>query len=99
MFSSFFSSSRAKISFGIILYLHAHDSSHAFSVSVDQSQRSVPSKVPFVNIELPNFDHLFDDIREVSPLAALLISDYQKGKGYEGDRGFAAADELRKSCS
>ena len=51
-------------------------------------QRLTPSTVDNVEIELPDFDELFRRIREVSPLACMVI------EGEEG--GFAVADEKCK---
>ena len=61
-----------------------------FSVFPSQESKrlSVPSQVDNVNIELPDFDILFSQIREVSPLACMAFD------GQEG--GFAVAEEKCK---
>lgn len=47
-------------------------------------QRTAPSKTEGVEIELPNFDELFNRIQQVSPLARLAMEG--------GTGGFANAD-------
>lgn len=51
-------------------------------------QRTAPSKTEGVEIDLPNFDELFNRIQQVSPLARLAI---QGGTG-----GFDNADYSSK---
>ena len=51
-------------------------------------QKTTPSKTEGVEIELPNFDELFNRIREVSPLCNMAI-DGELG-------GFDVADEKCK---
>ncbi len=48
------------------------------------THRTVPSKTEGVEIELPNFDELFNRIQQVSPLARLAMEG--------GTGGFANAD-------
>lgn len=52
--------------------------------NADAPSRKAPSKILGVELEMPNFDELFDRIQQVSPLARLAIS---KKEG-----GFAALD-------
>ena len=62
----------------------------AFSAMFPDQQsgkRLTPSAVEGVRIELPDFDVLFQNIREVSPLAYMVL-DQDEITG-----GFAAADE------
>jgi hypothetical protein len=61
--------------------------------------RSTPSKVPDVQIELPDFDALFDNIREVSPLASMIITQDQSGGDIGGEQGFEIADKKYASPS
>ena len=61
--------------------------------------RSTPSKIPDVQIELPDFDALFDNIREVSPLASMIITQDQSGEYVGGEQGFEIADEKCKSST
>ncbi len=51
-------------------------------------QRTAPSKTEGVEIELPNFDELFNRIQQVSPLARLAMEG--------GTGGFAKADYTSK---
>jgi hypothetical protein len=53
------------------------------------NKRTVPSKTKGVDIELPNFDELFDRIKEVSPLARQVIQQ-RKEKDVTRRRGLAA---------
>mmetsp|Transcript_8905 Transcript_8905/g.12984 ORF Transcript_8905/g.12984 Transcript_8905/m.12984 type:complete len:134 (-) Transcript_8905:909-1310(-) len=52
-------------------------------------QKTAPSKTEGVEIELPNFDELFNRIQQVSPLARVAM----EGGGNGEERGFAAAGE------
>jgi len=67
--------------------------SHAFSTPlftpVIDHQKTAPSKKTGVEIELPDFDALFDQIQRVSPLTKLAI----EGGGRNGKRGFAAIED------
>lgn len=71
--------------------------SHAFSTPlftpVIDHQKTAPSKKTGVEIELPDFDALFDQIQRVSPLTKLAI----EGGGRNGKRGFAAIEDNCKS--
>jgi hypothetical protein len=55
-------------------------------------QRTAPSKIEGVEIELPDFDELFGRIQQVSPLARLAINGNRDGK-----KGFEAIDDTCKS--
>lgn len=52
------------------------------------AQRTAPSKIEGVEIELPNFDELFGRIQQVSPLARVVM---QRASN-DDKRGFEAAD-------
>ena len=78
----------------------------AFSVFPSNSIKYAPSSVPNVNIEMPDFDVLFDNIREVSPLFSQCLEGSEgekriRGEGdcegeSEHDFGFASADQMCK---
>jgi hypothetical protein len=56
----------------------------AFAPSLFQAPKTAPSKTEGVEIELPDFDELFDRIKKVSPLARQVIEDDGTGKrGFE----------------
>lgn len=55
-------------------------------------QRTTPSKTSGVEIELPDFDEMFNRIQTVSPLARLAIQGGGTGVG----GGFAAIDDTSK---
>ena len=57
-------------------------------------QRTTPSKSAGVDIELPDFDELFDRIQQVSPLARDVIA--RAGTASEGGLGFASVDDTCK---
>jgi hypothetical protein len=80
----------------ILTLLFAASCSHAFSTPlftpVVDNQKTAPSKKIGVEIELPDFDALFDQIQRVSPLTKLAI----EGGGRNGKRGFAAIEENSK---
>jgi hypothetical protein len=71
-------------------------SSQAYSNTLFQqaptAQQTFPSKTDGVEIELPDFDELFERIQLVSPLARVAI----EGGEIDGKRGFEAID---KSCT
>eukprot|EP00978_Attheya_sp_CCMP212_P021434 scaffold62528_cov26-Attheya_sp.AAC.1 len=77
------------------LAMMATSSVNAFSSPVFQEQRimqkTAPSKMEGVEIELPDFDELFDRIQQVSPLTKSAI------EGRTG--GFEEADANGKSSS
>ena len=80
----------------IVIYLSALlVSSQAFSNTLFQQaptqQKTFPSKTEGVEIELPDFDELFERIQLVSPLARVAV----EGGEIDGKRGFEAID---KSC-
>ena len=54
-------------------------------------QRTTPSQTDGVDIELPDFDELFDRIQQVSPLAREVIS--RNGVVDNGPKGFQAIDD------
>lgn len=54
-------------------------------------QKTAPSKHDGVDIELPDFDELFDRIQQVSPLAKQVIQRSEK-------RGFSHVRESGKNC-
>jgi len=76
----------------ILLLLSSATSANAFSNAIFQesvkAQRTAPSKIEGVEIELPNFDELFGRIQQVSPLARVAMRRAQSND----KRGFLAAD-------
>ena len=100
MFATNSLSSCATILLTITFHLNMQGETSAFSVLQDNQatsrQRSVPSSVPNVQIELPDFDVLFDNIRELSPLTNMMISECQNSSVGEYHHGFAVADEMCK---
>ena len=65
----------------------------AFSTLFQQAptlQKTAPSKKEGVDIELPNFDELFDRIQRVSPLARTVMA---QDNMLPDSRGFAAVDD------
>lgn len=87
-----FSESMRLNSWASILLLASTASVNAFSTAIFQesitSQRTAPSKIEGVEIELPNFDELFGRIQQVSPLARLAM---QRAQTHD-KKGFVAAD-------
>ena len=87
----------ASSSSSVLLLLVATPGFHAYSTSlftpVVTNQKTAPSKRNGVEIELPDFDALFDQIQQVSPLTKLAF----EGGGRNGKRGFAAIEEKGKS--
>lgn len=79
-------------SWATILFLASASSVNAFSSAIFQesvtAQRTTPSKIKGVEIELPNFDELFGRIQQVSPLARLAM---QRAQTHD-KKGFMAAD-------
>jgi hypothetical protein len=75
------------ISISLAIYIRTASGYSVFS-SQESKRSSVPSQTDNVNIELPDFDVLFHQIREVSPLACMAF-DCQEG-------GFAVSDEKCK---
>jgi hypothetical protein len=75
-----------------LLLLSSATSANAFSNAIFQesvkAQRTAPSKIEGVEIELPNFDELFGRIQQVSPLARVAMRRAQSND----KRGFLAAD-------
>jgi len=55
-------------------------------------QKMSPSKTVGVDIELPDFNELFDRIQQVSPLARSVIAN-KNNPPLGGPRGFAAVDD------
>lgn len=55
------------------------------------AQQTFPSKTDGVEIELPDFDELFERVKQVSPLARVAV----EGREVDGARGFGAVE---KSC-
>ena len=80
-----------------LLLLSTAARSNAFSTPLFTrevtKQKTAPSKNIGVEIELPNFDALFDQIQHVSPLTKVAI----EGGGRDGKRGFAAMEDHCKS--
>lgn len=73
----------------------AYGFNNALFQSAATQQRTAPSKIEGVEIELPDFDELFGRIQQVSPLARIAINN-----GNTGDKkGFAAVDDTCKSLS
>jgi len=76
----------------ILLVLSSATSANAFTNAIFQesatAQRTAPSKIEGVEIELPNFDELFGRIQQVSPLARVAMQRAQS----DDKRGFLAAD-------
>jgi len=70
--------------------------SHAFSASLFQEvptlQKTAPSTLEGIDIELPNFDELFARIQQVSPLARNAITGYSLNT----ERGFRGIDDQGK---
>jgi len=62
-----------------------------FQEQVGMQQRTL-SKTDGVEIELPDFNELFNRIQQVSPLARLAIN----GGGSGESKGFAAVDDTCK---
>lgn len=67
----------------------------AFSNTIFQesiiAQRTAPSKVEGVEIELPNFDELFERVKQVSPLARVAMEKRDSNDDNDDKRGFLAA--------
>jgi hypothetical protein len=86
------SGSIALNSWATILLLSSAASVNAFTNTIFQesvtAQRTAPSKIEGVEIELPDFDELFGRIQQVSPLARVAMQRAQS----EDKRGFLAAD-------
>ena len=86
------SGSTALNSWATILLLASAASVNAFTNTIFQesvtAQRTAPSKIEGVEIELPDFDELFGRIQQVSPLARVAMQRAQS----EDKRGFLAAD-------
>jgi len=60
------------------------------------AQRTAPSKIEGVEIELPNFDELFERVQQVSPLARVAMEQKQQ---QTGKRGFEAAAQYDSTYS
>lgn len=79
-------------SWATILLLASAPSVNAFTSAIFQesvtAQRTAPSKIEGVEIELPNFDELFGRIQQVSPLARVAM---QRAQTHD-KKGFVAAD-------
>ncbi|EEC50447.1 predicted protein [Phaeodactylum tricornutum CCAP 1055/1] len=65
--------------------------SNALFQETPSQQITAPSKTDGVDIELPDFDELFERIRKISPLANCVIHQQQQGDS-NPRRGFAAAE-------
>lgn len=70
----------------------AHGFSSALFQQAPTMQKTSPSKTVGVDIELPDFDELFDRIQQVSPLARSVIAN-KNSPPLGGPRGFAAVDD------
>ena len=78
-------------SFLLVVVLAAR--AQAFSTLFQEAptlQKTTPSKKEGVDIELPNFDELFDRIQRVSPLARVVMA---QDNMLPDQRGFAAVDD------
>jgi len=77
----------------LLLLLSVTSSSHAFSTPlftpIVTNQKTAPSTKIGVEIELPDFEALFDQIQQVSPLTKVAF----EGGGKDGKRGFAAMEQ------
>ena len=72
----------------------AHGFTSALFQEAPTMQRTTPSKMDGIDIELPDFDELFGRIQQVSPLARQVITEGTTS----GKKGFAGIDDSRK-CS
>lgn len=70
--------------------------SNALFQETPSQQITAPSKTDGVDIELPDFDELFERIRKISPLANCVIHQQQQGDS-NPRRGFAAAESCMLS--
>lgn len=85
----------AAFSYSVLaILLSATSSVDGFSTPIFQEvktmQKTSPSKMEGVEIELPDFDELFGRIQQVSPLARQVIQDQ------DGPRGFEHVDDTCK---
>jgi hypothetical protein len=79
-----------------LIAVAAASCAHAFSSALFQEaptlQRTAPSKMEGINIELPDFEELFERIQQVSPLARSVITGYS----VNNERGFKGiSDECK----
>jgi len=69
----------------------AHGFSSALFQEAPTMQRTAPSKLEGIDIELPDFDELFGRIKQISPLARQVITGH-----HNGSKGFAGIDDSSK---
>lgn len=90
--------SRSLTVFGLA-FVGLPQASVGFSSTLFQSaptlQKTATSRKEGVDIELPDFDELFDRIQQVSPLARAVIHRATVGE----KKGFQAADDTCKLCT
>jgi hypothetical protein len=70
----------------------AYGFSNSLFQEAPRMQRTAPSKKEGVDIELPDFNELFERIQQVSPLARSVIT----GDTVNGQRGFKGVDDKSK---
>ena len=83
-----------KLTFKNLLFLLGVHTVHSFSNTLFQehptAQQTFPSRTDGIDIELPNFDELFDRVKLVSPLARVAL----EGRNTCNDHGgFKAIDD------
>jgi hypothetical protein len=83
----------------LVLLAVATNSASAFSTALfpeatSATQQTFPTKQQGEEVELPNFDELFERIQQVSPLSRAVL----QGDQADGPRGFAAIDKAAGKC-